>query len=86
MVKKDEPKKRSVKFDDHVDTLLITNRLERLRRDMDSEDDKEIERRSQIRSDYSGYLERLNKEHGRMEKELKQRPKVRWVLSMSRLT
>jgi hypothetical protein len=86
MVKKDEPKKRSVKFDDHVDTLLITNRLERLRRDMDSEDDKEIERRSQIRSDYSGYLERLNKEHRRMEKELKQRPKVRWVLSMSRLT
>ncbi|CAB4004565.1 centrosomal of 95 kDa-like [Paramuricea clavata] len=75
MVKKDEPKKRSVKFDDHVSTLLITNRLERLRRDMDSEDDKEIERRSQIRSDYSGYLERLNKEHKRMEKELKQRPK-----------
>lgn len=72
----DRRSKRSVKFDDHVDTLLITNRLERLRREMDQEDDKQHERRSQIKNGYHGYLDRLNQEHRRMEKELKQAPKV----------
>ena len=74
-MKKGEPRKRYVKFDDHVDTLLITNRLERLRREMELEDGKQNEKRSHIKNGYSGYLERLNKEHKRMEKELKQKPK-----------
>lgn len=65
-----------MKFDDHVDTLLITNRLERLRRDMDQEEDEQHQRRSQIKNDYDGYLDRLHKEHRRVEKELKQTPKV----------
>ncbi len=72
----DEPRKRSVKFDEHVDTLLITNRLERLRQEMDLDDDKQNKRRSHIKNGYGGYLERLNREHRRMEKELKQKPKV----------
>jgi hypothetical protein len=72
----EKPGKRSVKFDDHVDTVLITGRLERLRREMETEEGKQNERRSQIKNGYSGYLERLNKEHKRMEKELKQKPKV----------
>ena len=78
MIKKDEKtaKKRSVKFDDHVDTLLITNRLERLRREMELEDDKENERKSQIRNGYDGYLNRLNQRHRQMEKELRRKPKV----------
>ena len=73
------PKKRSVKFDDHVDTLLITNRLERLRQEMETH--KENERRSKIRNGYNGYLDKLNKEHKRIEKELKQKPKVNEQIS-----
>lgn len=43
---------------------------------MDQEEDEQHQRRSQIKNDYDGYLDRLHKEHRRMEKELKQTPKV----------
>lgn len=79
LMKKEEknPAKRSVKFDENVDTMLITNRLERLRREMELEDDRETERRSQIRNGYHGYLDRLNQQHRQIEKELRGKAKVR---------
>ena len=46
---------------------------------MELEDGKQNERRSHIKNGYNGYLERLNKEHKRMEKELKRKPKVTFV-------
>ncbi|XP_028395507.1 uncharacterized protein LOC114519557 [Dendronephthya gigantea] len=78
LMKKDDEislKKRSVKFDDNVDTFLITNRLERLKRDMEIERNEQNRRGMRIKNGYDGYLDRLNKEHRRMEKELKGIPK-----------
>ncbi|XP_046855690.1 centrosomal protein of 95 kDa-like [Xenia sp. Carnegie-2017] len=63
-------KKRSVQFDDHVDTFIVTNRLERLKQEMNMEDSRQHVRRSRIEMDYNRYLERLNREHQRMERAL----------------
>lgn len=75
--KDDRSAKRSVRFNDDVDMLLITNRLERLKREMEKDEEEQRGRRFLIKSSYGGHLDRLNDERKRVEKELNQFSKVR---------
>ena len=68
--------KRSVKFNDNVDTLLITSRLERLRKEIEDDERDQEQRRVVMKSSYGGHLDFLNKERKRIEREVNQLSKV----------
>ena len=71
-----DDKKRCVKFKDDVDTVLITNRLERLKKEMDKDERELGDRRRLIKSNYGLHLDGLSTEYKKMEKKRKRISKV----------